>query len=168
MVWGGWGDAEKSYASMCVEFLLFGREKSQENHQNHFRVFNTCKPSPICFVPETLNPIFLENTKRRAPENDRDLSYQKLIWSHMMPFGVNSDPSFRAQKRRIRVRVSSFRTAETVAVRPLCVVRLHWPRRIPSNSFVFLFRCSKQTEDMAAIIIFGDVEVHSPIHSLTH
>ena len=66
------------------------------------------------FVPETLNPIFLENTKRRAPENDRDLSYQKLIWSHMMPFGVNSDPSFRAQKRRIRVRGSSFRTAGTV------------------------------------------------------
>ena len=31
-----------------------------------------------------------------------------------MPFGVNSDPSFRAQKRSIRVRVSSFRTAGTV------------------------------------------------------
>ena len=31
-----------------------------------------------------------------------------------MPFGVNSDPSFRAQKQRIRVRVSSFRTAGTV------------------------------------------------------
>ena len=31
-----------------------------------------------------------------------------------MPFGVNSDPSFQAQKQRIRVRVSSFRTAGTV------------------------------------------------------
>ena len=31
-----------------------------------------------------------------------------------MPFGVNSDPSFRAQKQRFRVRVSSFRTAGTV------------------------------------------------------
>ena len=34
----------------------------------------------------------------------------------MMPFGVNSDPSFRAQKKNIRVRVSSFRTAETVVL----------------------------------------------------
>ena len=36
MVWGGWGDAEKSYESVSVKFELFGREKSQENHQNHF------------------------------------------------------------------------------------------------------------------------------------
>ena len=33
-----------------------------------------------------------------------------------MPFGVKSDPSFWAQKQRIRVRVSSFRTAETVFI----------------------------------------------------
>ena len=32
----------------------------------------------------------------------------------MMLFGVNSDPSVRVQKRSIRVRVSSFRTAGTV------------------------------------------------------
>ena len=113
MVCGGWGDAEKSYASMCVEFLLFGREKSQEN--NIFRVFNTCNSSPILlFCPRNPKFCFLENPKRRVPENDRDLSFQKLIWSHMMPFGVNSDASFRAQKRSIRVRVSSFRTAGTV------------------------------------------------------
>ena len=31
-----------------------------------------------------------------------------------MPFGVNSDARFRAQKLRTRVRVSSFRTTETV------------------------------------------------------
>ena len=52
MAWGGWGDAEKSYASMSVEFELFGREKSQENHQNYFRVFNTCNSSPILFLSQ--------------------------------------------------------------------------------------------------------------------
>ena len=116
MVWGGWGDAEKSYASMCVEFSLFGREKSQETTQIIFEIVTLENRNRFFFfVPEILNPIFLENPKRRAPENDRDLSYQKkLSWSHMMPFGVNSDPSFRAQKRSIRVRVSSFRTAGTV------------------------------------------------------
>ena len=43
MVWGGWGEggAEKSYESVSVKFELFGRDKSQENHQKHFRVFNT-------------------------------------------------------------------------------------------------------------------------------
>jgi len=33
------GDVEKSHASMCVKFLLFGREKSQENHENHCSSF---------------------------------------------------------------------------------------------------------------------------------
>ena len=94
MVWGGWGDAEKSYESVSVKCELFGHEKSQENHQNHFRVFDTSNSSStLLFGPQKPNRIFLENTKRRAPENDRDLSFQKLIWSHMMPFGVNSDPS---------------------------------------------------------------------------
>ena len=102
VVWGGRGDAEKSYASMSVEFELFGREKSQENHQKYVEFLTLLiRHRFFFFVSETLNPIFLENTKRRAPENDRDLFYQKLIWSHMMPFCVNSDPSFRAQKQRI-------------------------------------------------------------------
>jgi len=39
MVWGGWGDAEKSYESVSVEFELFGHEKSQEDHQNHISSF---------------------------------------------------------------------------------------------------------------------------------
>ena len=39
MVWEGWGDAGKSCASMSVKFELFGREKTQENHQNHFPSF---------------------------------------------------------------------------------------------------------------------------------
>ena len=81
---------------MSVKFELFGHEKSQENHQNHFRVFNTSNSSPILLLCSRSPTSFLKNTKRRAPENDRDLSYQKLIWSHMMPFGVNSDPGFRA------------------------------------------------------------------------
>jgi len=34
MVWGGWGDAEKSYESVSVKFELFGHEKSQENHSH--------------------------------------------------------------------------------------------------------------------------------------
>ena len=102
MAWEGWGDAEKSYAPMSVKFELFGHEKSHENHKNNVRVCNTSNSSPILlFVPRNLKSYFSENTKRRAPENDRDLSFQKLIWSHVMPFGVNSDPSFRAQKQRI-------------------------------------------------------------------
>ena len=44
----------------------------------------------------------------------------------MIPFGVNSDPSFRAQKRRIRVRVSSFRTAGTVLLLSLVQRLLHF------------------------------------------
>ena len=33
-----------------------------------------------------------ENPKRRAPESDRDLSFQKLIWSHMGTHGTPWDP----------------------------------------------------------------------------
>ena len=50
------GTKKKSYASMCFEFLLFSREKSQKNNQNHFSSFNSCNSSPILiFVPETPN-----------------------------------------------------------------------------------------------------------------
>ena len=100
---------------VCRVFIIWPREKSGKPPKSFFEFLTLVNRHRFFFfVPETLTPIFLENTKRRAPENDRDLFYQKLIWSHMMPFGVNSDPSFRAQKQRIRVRVSSFRTAETV------------------------------------------------------
>ncbi len=117
----GWfgevGGTRENHTHRCVSsFYYLAERKLRKTTKIIFRVFNTCNSSPILrfFVPETLKPIFFENPKRRAPENNRDLSFQKLIWSHMMPFGVNSDPSFRAQKRSIRVRVSSFRTAGTV------------------------------------------------------
>ena len=101
---------------VCRVFMIWSREKSGKP-QKSFVEFLTLltRHRFLFFVPETLNLIFLENTKRRAPENDRDLSYQKLIWSHMLPFGVNSDPSFRAQKQRIRVRgcVFSYRRDST-------------------------------------------------------
>ena len=62
---GGTRKNHTPYASMCVEFLLFGREKSQENHQNQFLVFYTCNSSPILlFVPETQNPTFLGKSKK--------------------------------------------------------------------------------------------------------
>ena len=35
-----------------------------------------CAEDDFFFVPETLIPIFL-GKKKRAPENDRDLSFQK-------------------------------------------------------------------------------------------
>ena len=68
------------------------------------------------FVPETLNPFFLEIQKDAHRNLDRNPRRQKLIWSHMVPFGVKSDPSFWAQKQRNRVRVSSFGTAGTVYI----------------------------------------------------
>ena len=116
----GWfgevGGTRKNHTHRCVSSFYYLVERKVRNITKiSFRVFNTCSSSPILlFCPRNPKSFFLENPKRRAPENDRDLSYQKLIWSHMMPFGVNSDPSFRAQKRSIRVRVSSFRTAGTV------------------------------------------------------
>ena len=91
---------------VCRVFIIWPGEKSGKPPKSFFEfVTLVIRHRFFFFVPETLNPIFSGNPKRRAPENDRDLSDQKLIWSHMMPFGVNSDPSFRAQKRRIRVRV---------------------------------------------------------------
>ena len=116
----GWfgevGGTRKNHTHRCVSSFYYLAERKVRKTTKIIFEFLTLviRHRFFFFVPETLNPIFLENPKRRAPENDRDLSFQKLIWSHMMPFGVNSDPSFRAQKRSIRVRVSSFRTAGTV------------------------------------------------------
>ena len=65
MVWGGWGDAEKSYASMCVEFLLFAREESQENHPNHFSSLTlVLRHRFFFFVPENLHPVLLGKSKK--------------------------------------------------------------------------------------------------------
>ena len=94
MVLGSGGEAGKSYESVCVKFEIFGHENSQENHKNHFRVFNTSNSSPILlFCPR--NPksfLFFEIQKDVRRKMDRNPSCQKLIWSHMVPFGVNSDP----------------------------------------------------------------------------
>ena len=118
----GWfgevGGTRKNHTHRCVSsFYYLAEGKVRKTTKIIFRVFNTCNSSPILlFFPRNPKSYFLENPKRRAPENYRHLSFQKLIWSHTMPFGVNSDPSFRAQKRSIRVRVSSFRTAGTVLI----------------------------------------------------
>ena len=103
----GWfeevGGTRKNHTHRCVSSFYYLAERKVRKTTKIIFEFLTLviRHRFFFFVPETLNPIFLENPKRRAPENDRDLSFQKLIWSHMMPFGVNSDPSFRAQKQRI-------------------------------------------------------------------
>ena len=91
-VWASGKYAGNSYESIWLSFELFGYGKSPGTHQNHFRVFNTSNSSPILlFVPRNLNPILGGNAKRRAPKNDRDLSCQKLIWSHGVPLYEKSD-----------------------------------------------------------------------------
>ena len=66
----GWfgevGGTRKIHTHRCVEFLLFGRQKSQENHQNHFSSLFTLvvRHRFFFFVPETLNPIFLGKSKK--------------------------------------------------------------------------------------------------------
>ena len=41
------------------------------------------------FFEKEIKKSKTENPKRRAPENDRDLSFQKLIWSHMGTHGLS-------------------------------------------------------------------------------
>ena len=48
--------------------------------------------SPTYFSKMFFKKSKTENPKRRAPENDRDLSFQKLIWSHMGAHGTPWDP----------------------------------------------------------------------------
>ena len=64
MVWGGWGDAEKSYASMCVEFLLFGRKVRKTTKIIFEFLTLLTRHRFFFFVPETLNPIFLGKSKK--------------------------------------------------------------------------------------------------------
>ena len=66
MVWGGWGDAEKSYASMCVEFfIIWPREKSGKPPKSFFEFLTlVIRHRFFFFVPETLNPIFLGKSKK--------------------------------------------------------------------------------------------------------
>ena len=99
--WGVWGDAGKSYESVCVKFELFGHEESKEHNSNYVRVFNISNSSPILlFCPRNPKSFFGEIQKDAHRNMDRNPRRQKLIWSHMVPFGVNSDASCRAQKTK--------------------------------------------------------------------
>ena len=127
----GWfgevGGRRKNHTHRCAtSFFVAHRWKVRKTTKIIFRLFNTCNSSPILlFCPRNPGSIFLLEIQKDAHRNlDRNPRRQKLIWSHMVPFGVNSDASFRAQKLRNRVRVSSFRTAETVigALRDLKLV----------------------------------------------
>ena len=102
---GRLGEAEKLYASMCDEFFRRTSMKSQENHQNHFFDFLTLviRHRFFFFVPETLNPFFLKIQKDAHREMDRNPRRQKLIWSHMVPFGVKSDPSFEPKNKEFEL-----------------------------------------------------------------
>ena len=86
MVWGGWGDAEKSYASMSVEFELFGRDKSQkETHKSIFEFLTLLtRHRFFFFVPETPHLLFF-NAKRRAPENGSKSAPSKV---DLEPYGA--------------------------------------------------------------------------------
>ena len=68
MVWGGWGEADKLYASMCDEFLFFDQEKSQETIEIIFEFLTlVTRHRFFFFVPETLNPFFCgKSEKTRA------------------------------------------------------------------------------------------------------
>ena len=118
---------------VCRVFFFWPREKSGKP-QIIFE-FLTLVIRHRFFRPRNPKSYFLGKYKKTRAENDRDPSFQKLIWSHMMPFGVKSDPSFWAQKQRIRVRVSSFRTAETVFCLQFACVPFPHPRcHIPWES----------------------------------
>ena len=56
-----------------------------------------------------------------------------------MPFGVNSDPSFRAQKQRIRVRVSSFGIAGTVCLARAWDIPQTMQRKFEKRSISMIF-----------------------------
>ena len=99
---------------VCRVFIIWPREKSGTPPKSCFEFLTLENRNRFFFfVSETLNHIFLENPKRRAPKNDRDVSSKvnlepnDAIWCQ---FGSQ----FSSPKRRIRVRVSSFRTAGTV------------------------------------------------------
>ena len=116
----GWfgelGGKRKNHTHRCAtSFFVAHRWKVRKTSKNIFRHFNTCNLSPtLLFRPRNPKSIFLKIQKDAHRNLDRNPRRKKLIWSIMVPFGVKSDPNFWAQKKRIRVRVSSFRTAETV------------------------------------------------------
>ena len=103
---GEFGGTRKSHTSRCLWSLNYLAErKARKTTKIIFRVFNTCKSSPILlFCPRKPKSYFFENTKRRAPENRSksvrskvDLEPYGAIWCQ---FGCQ----FRSQKVRILVR----------------------------------------------------------------
>ena len=82
--WGVWGSGkhvETSYELIWLSFELFGHGESPKTHPKSFLRFLALLTRHRFFflLPEALNMFSSKNTKRRAPENDRDLSCQKLI-----------------------------------------------------------------------------------------
>ena len=119
----GWfgevGGMRKNYTHRCATSFFVAHRWKVRKPKSFFDFLTlVIRHWFFFFVPETQHlSFFFEHIKRRAPKDDRDLSFPKFIWSHVMPFGVKSDRSFWAQKQRIRVRVSSFGTAGTVVWR---------------------------------------------------
>ena len=106
----GWfgevGGTRKNHTHRCVSsFYYLAERKVRKTTKIIFRVFNTSNSSPILlFCPRNPKSIFLKIQKDAHRKMDRNPRRKKLIWSHMVPFGVNSDARFRAQKLIIRVR----------------------------------------------------------------
>ena len=98
------GTKKKSYASMCFEFLLFSREKSQKNNQNHFSSFNSCNSSPILiFVPETPNLFCWKYKKTRTGiwiEIRAVKSWFGAIWCHLVS---NRIPVFEPKNKEFEL-----------------------------------------------------------------
>ena len=116
MVLGGWGASEKFAASMCFEFFIFRQEKRQKTTKIIFRLFNTCNSSPILlFCPGNPKSHFSWKIKKDARREMIEIRQIKSefgqLWCHLVS---NRIPVFEPKNQRIRVRVSSFRTAEAV------------------------------------------------------
>ena len=93
---GGVGGRRKNDTHRCASsFYYLAERKVRKTTNNIFRVFNTCNSSPILlFCPRNPRSIFLRIQKDAHRKMNRNPRRQKLIWSHMVPFGVKSDPSF--------------------------------------------------------------------------
>ena len=94
----GWfgevGGTRKNHTHRCLWSLNYLAERKVRKTTN-FRVFNTSNSSPIIVFRPRNPKIFAGELKKDAHRKmDRNPRHQKLIWSHMVPFGVNSDASF--------------------------------------------------------------------------
>ena len=93
-MFGGFGGLERTrenHTSRSVRVLNYlVTEKARKPTQIVFLVSSTSNSSPVLLFRH----LSFLNTKRRAPENNRDLSCQKLIWSHGVPLCEKSDAYF--------------------------------------------------------------------------